>query len=784
MTKGLSIFENRYVKRVASGEFLAVSDIAFCTFFFSKMFSSWPPELHALDLAVQALSAIVLAVAILSKKSSAASLLVLYGVCFLLTAHNIIFVGTEDLESFVQLCVAATAGCYLFYNGLPKRFTRIVFWATVLIICILMVFSVDGYFLFPYVLSRNYASVFMLMAYICLTASREPLPELEMLASAIACFLTAIFCVGRGGILATALLVLCCLVAFLRRFPSRIRRTASITLAIVGALAFAYLALVMGDNFLARFSPDPTTNTSDAHRLSMLNSYFRYTFNDPRHLLFGFNPLDTHNGQIMNHDGNVHNSFLQFHASFGLVPFVLLVASVIQSVKSTFAEKKRYLTAALVAFFARALLGRVFPFSYADFILFFAFALLCERIFSSRQEFDRDAEEHAPQVAERHAYTACTPLQLFVAIEVRNQADPTAAVPADLYIFDEFKDARFAAETMERSPLFERVFLMPSNEPTGSLPIVKTYFEQVFFENRCRKAFEKAYPMGDTTYTEFFCANPRTIIDLKRFAADPDARVNLFFEGTGSYAGTIASYFTIKNSAVSQSHRSRLPKQVVKQDLKGILECLDSHGFFYSPAAMYIINDLPELHEMYPEMELVPTHFDTAPVSSLGGYFEIDRPGLYGGKLFFLGTYDSLISSEEQLGYAVEAARILDKRAVFRAHPHCPIEGEQDELLTVDDTGNLWELICCNGLIAQDAVLVGFTSTAQFLPKQLMDEEPYIVLLHRLAEPGIIRDRLEVAASQIEGMYRDRSRVFMPETAEEYRACLQQIKAALGEGDA
>ena len=747
-------------------------------FFFAKLFSSWPPEFHIIDLAIQAVSALVLALLLLIKREEGMSLLALFGICLALTLHNILFVGTESLEASVQLCVAATAGCHLFFNGLSKRTGRTIFWVTVLIICILMAFSIDGYFLFPFTLSRNYASVFLLMAYVCLASSRESVPELEMFLSSAMCLFISIRCVGRGGILATALLVLCCLVAFLRLFPPRIRRTTSVILVIVGALAFAYLALVMGDNFLERFSPDPTTNTSDAHRLSMLNSYLRYTFNDPRHLIFGFDPLDTHNGQIMNHAGNVHNSFLQFHSCFGLIPLILLVASVWQGIRGAMRKKKPYLAAALTAFFARALLDWMFPLSYADFVVFLSVSLFCERLLPERWMLFRKKEVAVEPAEERHAYAVCTPLQLFGAIQVRNQLLSEHAVPADLFLYDEFKGARDAAETLRNSKLFDRVFLVPEDFPTGSLPMVREYLRLIFLEGSCRKKFNDVFPVGEAAYSEFFCANPRNIIFLKWFAAQDDSHVNLLYEGMGSYAGTIMGYFTIKNSTVAPQFRSKLKKQVLKQDLKGVLECLDTRGFFFDPVRMFVIDDLPELHEMYPGMEIVPMIIDPGLLTKMGGYFSIVNPELYSAnKVFFLGTHDNVVPSAVQFDLAAAAARALGCTVVFRAHPKNPSVSQVDEGIVLDETGNLWELVCFDGMLDQDAVLIGFASTAQFQPKQLLGQEPLIISLQLLMEPSIIRDRLDLAARLVERTYSNKQRMFIPSTVEEYEEALAAIRA-------
>ena len=77
----------------------------------------------------------------------------------------------------------------------------------------------------------------------------------------------------------------------------------------------------------------------------------------------------------------------------------------------------------------------------------------------------------------------------------------------------------------------------------------------------------------------------------------------------------------------------------------------------------------------------------------------------------------------------------------------------------------------------KNKTLIALSSTSVFTPKILFNEEPYLVLLYKLFSfknaDGGRRDRLY---SEITAIYRDKEKVFIPESREELYSVLNKIR--------
>ena len=86
-------------------------------------------------------------------------------------------------------------------------------------------------------------------------------------------------------------------------------------------------------------------------------------------------------------------------------------------------------------------------------------------------------------------------------------------------------------------------------------------------------------------------------------------------------------------------------------------------------------------------------------------------------KAIFFASWDDALPVQEQL----EIARVLGEAAggpvVFRPHPRSESAQLACEGVLIDRVGALWELLCVRGLVNKQALLAGFSSTAQIVPK-------------------------------------------------------------------
>lgn len=85
-------------------------------------------------------------------------------------------------------------------------------------------------------------------------------------------------------------------------------------------------------------------------------------------------------------------------------------------------------------------------------------------------------------------------------------------------------------------------------------------------------------------------------------------------------------------------------------------------------------------------------------------------------------------------------------KGVCRRHPR---QNNSDESgLTLDKTGNMWELTCSSE-IDENSILVGKFSTAQFTPKLMFDAEPVLIFTYKLYKDFAGEDKENKISSMI-----------------------------------
>ena len=104
-------------------------------------------------------------------------------------------------------------------------------------------------------------------------------------------------------------------------------------------------------------------------------------------------------------------------------------------------------------------------------------------------------------------------------------------------------------------------------------------------------------------------------------------------------------------------------------------------------------------------------------------------------------------------------------RYVLRPHPvdSNKFDKENDN---VDLCGNIWELLC-EKAINNKSILIGYYTTAQFIPFILYQKEPYIIFLYRLFPELDSCGYNEKTVNFLKSHYRDNGKILIPSTIEE-----------------
>lgn len=476
--------------------------------------------------------------------------------------------------------------------------------------------------------------------------------------------------------------------------------------------------------------------------------------------------------------GYLDAAYLRLLCSMGVIAFVVFLFALVLLTSYALRKKDRALVACLAAVAIHSTLeGNLLWIQYTPILLILSDAV--------DEALGVAVEKNSPTPS-TVLFAVCTPFQLFSALCLRlNTSVCSEDSTYDLMVSPNFPNANRYVSELAKSGLFERVFVFAAYEGTY-FPQVKDFAAYLLHPKQKCEGFLARWPQSDRRYDAIYTADPNAIIDVRLYAASEDVEVYLFDEGAGSYNGSMASSFCIQNCALDVRRLSFGTRASVKFWLKDIANVVDiTSRYQFVPSAIYLFNVSESVGRVYTGCEL--RHNELADIASL----EEACPSLSTkgddayrtAGLVFFASWDDAMTVEQQLDLAQRIGQKLNCSVVFRPHPRSLVEGLHAEGVAIDASGNLWELICLKQHVPTDAVLAGFSSTAQIMPKILCGTEPPLLLLANLMNDSVpYKRRLVSAGAQFRDMYEDQSRtLILTSQAEIDTACDALANLANGE---
>ena len=121
---------------------------------------------------------------------------------------------------------------------------------------------------------------------------------------------------------------------------------------------------------------------------------------------------------------------------------------------------------------------------------------------------------------------------------------------------------------------------------------------------------------------------------------------------------------------------------------------------------------------------------------------------------------------------------ILENDFIVRCHP-LTVNNPKIEEVRYDCDNYSWEAICAEQ-VTQNTVLIGVFSTAQYSPKQIFNKEPFVIFLYKVIRPTNIEEfEIEKMVDKLKDSYRDKNKIYVPETTEELYSVLGDIHKEL-----
>lgn len=218
--------------------------------------------------------------------------------------------------------------------------------------------------------SRNYISILllstMLLYYISCHDKKKPILIMPVLIY----FYINIYATGRGGIIVSGFLTIGLLVyKYMNVENKHLKRLMGFIIVIIVITVGAYIAVTdncLIDNFLNKNFSGFFTKGMDSNGRNEIWSIFIQNNNKT---FLGF--LFGSDASIAMSDGNLHNSFLQSYASFGLLGFILIIAMIIRALREGIKQRDFLWIVLFAGLILRAATDRVFFQGYCELYLYY-----------------------------------------------------------------------------------------------------------------------------------------------------------------------------------------------------------------------------------------------------------------------------------------------------------------------------------------------------------------------------------------------------------------------------
>ena len=282
-------------------------------------------------------------------------------------------IHTDKLEVSVYFKTVAYILIGYFYSkdGMGTFCHKLIFWIYEVILVYLILISAENLNNIFSTLSRNYISVFSMIATIIFYIGEEKNNNQIKLYPSIINFVICVGGIGRGGIISSAILLLC--VIYLKYFftADKYKKILFVLIAI-----FIVIAIIIAPSILKRYSVYfqrfiDNGFESDG-RSAILNEYFNRIISNPVDAILGVNLK--YCPTALYYNINFHNTILQMHFTYGIIFSFAVIYLSIKSCKNFIKNKKQILAILFLSYVVRSVLDQVGYAFYGEiFIYYFIF---------------------------------------------------------------------------------------------------------------------------------------------------------------------------------------------------------------------------------------------------------------------------------------------------------------------------------------------------------------------------------------------------------------------------
>lgn len=326
----------------------------------------------------------------------------------------------------------------------------------------------------------------------------------------------------------------------------------------------------------------------------------------------------------------------------------------------------------------------------------------------------------------------------------------------DLFLVDQFDGAQKIYEKIAGQKFFDNTFMVKVEKPSGNENQLKWKFRRMYAYAFPQKTITRCIGNQITKYNsavyDIVFSAVVTCFTACLLKENPEAELDLFDDGTGSYYGNIIE------KGVGWQHKL----------FAKVFHCGSNVVY---PEKLYINN--PSYCRSTSAKSILPLpNMDSEFLSFIKMIFDYsnDSNEIYKQKVIWLTRPMGYVNTIRSV------LKIYKDQTLVRLHPR---ENQKDEYVgfLVDTTENMWEIQIAEGDI-ENKILLADYSTAQITPKMLFDKEPYVIftvlLNQKIYKPNSVAKILE-QINNLQEHYRIPEKIFLPKDANDLQDKLAEM---------
>ena len=326
----------------------------------------------------------------------------------------------------------------------------------------------------------------------------------------------------------------------------------------------------------------------------------------------------------------------------------------------------------------------------------------------------------------------------------------------DLIILNSFEEAEEIANLIKSKNIFQKVLLIDKAFNSGRLHAIKTLFDLLDPAYYLKDKYKLNKKDIQNKYAAI-CVPKYSTVTAAIWRLNKKAELHILEDGTGTYFGSMR---LTPDSTLYRKYYKFL-----------------NHGrSFYEYSAIYL-NDA----ELFTGKEKnrtvdIPT-YDASCLKMLKDLFvEYENCDDVLNKDIY---YFAQFLNNKDINVFIDS--LLEYLEGFKNHvvyiPHPRHKDEKTYKLDYSNKKQIWELKQLSIDDLEEKLLISIHSTACFTPKILFDKEPYVLLFYKLCDDKVTsrNSRFDEFVEQFIQRYRDKEKIMIPETVEEFKECIERF---------